>query len=156
MATVATSTRKVNTVDDQWKKGFFGSGYLLEDRERAPVNTLKVIERKKILSQAEKLGVLSAADKAGFNLAKMEELKLLSTAERLGLLSLAEKALTSDPGAISSASILPLIAGVGALVFIPQDNVVESVLRLVAAGASFAAFAALFAGGFIVGALQEE
>ena len=44
---------------------------------------------------------------------QMEELKLLSTAERLGLLSLAEKALTSDPGAISSASILPLIAGVG-------------------------------------------
>ena len=44
---------------------------------------------------------------------QMEELKLLSTAERLGLLSLAEKALTADPGAISSASILPLIAGVG-------------------------------------------
>ena len=30
-----------------------------------------MIERKKILSQAEKLGVLSAADKAGFNLAKV-------------------------------------------------------------------------------------
>ena len=44
----------------------------------------------------------------------------------------------------------------GALVFIPQDNVLESVLRLVAAGGFFAAFAVLFAGGFIVGALQEE
>ena len=46
--------------------------------------------------------------------------------------------------------------GAGALVFIPQDNVLESVLRLVAAGGFFAAFAVLFAGGFVVGALQEE
>ena len=45
---------------------------------------------------------------------QVEELKLLSTAEKLGLLSLAEKALTSDPGAITSASLLPLIAGAGA------------------------------------------
>lgn len=156
MATVAMATRKVNTVDDDWKKGFFTSGYLLEDRERAPVNTLKVLEKKKILSWAEGLGVLSAADKAGFNLAKVEELKLLSTAEKLGLLSLAEKALTSDPGAITSASLLPLVAGVGALVFIPQDNAAESVLRIVAAGSLFAGFATLFIGGQVIGSLQEE
>ena len=41
-------------------------------------------------------------------------MKLLSTAEKLGLLSLAEKALTSDPGAISSLSIVPFLAAVGA------------------------------------------
>ena len=45
---------------------------------------------------------------------QVEELKLLSTAEKLGLLSLAEKALTSDPGAITSASIVPFLAAIGA------------------------------------------
>ena len=51
--------------------------------------------------------------------AQVEELKLLSTAEKLGLLSLAERALTSDPGAISSLSILPFLGAVGAL---PQET----------------------------------
>ena len=45
---------------------------------------------------------------------------------------------------------------VGSLVFIPQDNGLESVLRLVAAGGFFAAFGVLFLGGFVIGALQEE
>jgi len=46
---------------------------------------------------------------------QIEELKLLSTAEKLGLLALAERALTSDPGAVSSLSILPFLGAVGAL-----------------------------------------
>ena len=45
---------------------------------------------------------------------QVEELKLLSTAEKLGLLSFAEKALTSEPGAVASAALLPFIAAVGA------------------------------------------
>ena len=40
--------------------------------------------------------------------------------------------------------------------FIPQDNALESVLRLVAAGGLFAVFGVLFLGGFVIGALQEE
>lgn len=44
---------------------------------------------------------------------QLEQLKLLSTAEKLGLFSLAEKVLTSDPGAISSASIPFFIAAIG-------------------------------------------
>ena len=44
----------------------------------------------------------------------------------------------------------------GSLVFIPQDNALESVLRLVAAGSFFAVFGVLFLGGFVIGALQEE
>ena len=45
---------------------------------------------------------------------------------------------------------------VGALVFIPQDNAAESVLRIGAAATSFAAFGALFIGGQVIGSLQEE
>lgn len=156
MAIVSMATRKVQTVDDDWKSGFFTSGYLLEDKERRSVNTLKVVEKNKLLSLTESLGLLSAADKAGFNLAKVEELKLLSTAEKLGLLTLAEKALSADPGAITSASLLPFIAAFGALVFIPTDNAVESVLRIVTAGTFFTAFLVLFVGGQVISGLQED
>jgi Protein of unknown function (DUF1118) len=44
---------------------------------------------------------------------QLEQLKLLSTAEKLGLFSLAERVLTTDPGAISSASIPFFLAAVG-------------------------------------------
>lgn len=44
---------------------------------------------------------------------QLEQMKLLSTAEKLGLFSLAERVLTSDPGAISSASIPFFLAAVG-------------------------------------------
>ena len=40
------------------------------------------MEEKKLLSFVEKAGLLSAAEKAGVSLRKVEELKLLSTAER--------------------------------------------------------------------------
>ncbi len=44
----------------------------------------------------------------------------------------------------------------GSIVFSPQDNALESALRLIAAGGFFAAFGVLFLGGFVIGALQEE
>jgi hypothetical protein len=152
----AMSKRKVNTFDEAWKKGYWGTGYFNEDAEKAPVNLLRSIESKKLLSTAGKLKLLSSADKAGLNLAKLEELKLLSTAEKLGLFSLVERALTADPGAITSASIPFFIAAVGSLVFIPQDNLAEVVLHWGAFLTFFTGFLALFAGGFVVAAVQEE
>lgn len=154
--TVAMSTRKVNTLDDSWKKGFWGTGYFSEDQEKAPVNVLRSIESKKLLSTAGKLKLLSSADKAGFNLAKLEELKLLSKAESLGLLSLAERALTSDPGAVTSLSIPFLLASVGALVFIPTDTLPASIAHWGASLIAFGGFVTLFAGGFVIAAIQEE
>lgn len=50
---------------------------------------------------------------SSFSGLQLEQLKLLSTAERLGLFSLAERVLTTDPGAISSASIPFFLAAVG-------------------------------------------
>lgn len=52
-------------------QGFWGSGYFNEDSERAPPNLLKAVENKKLLSTAGKLKLLSGADKAGLNLAKV-------------------------------------------------------------------------------------
>lgn len=50
---------------------------------------------------------------SSFSGLQLEQLKLLSTAEKLGLFSLAERVLTTDPGAISSASIPFFLAAVG-------------------------------------------
>lgn len=50
---------------------YWGTGYFNEDSERAPPNLLRAIENKKLLSTAGKLKLLSSADKAGFNLAKV-------------------------------------------------------------------------------------
>ncbi len=52
-------------------QGYWGTGYFNEDSEKAPVNLLRSIESKKLLSTAGKFKLLSSADKAGFNLAKV-------------------------------------------------------------------------------------
>jgi hypothetical protein len=46
---------------------------------------------------------------------QLEELKLFSTAERLGLLSTLERLLVSDPAAVSSLALVPLIGTIGEL-----------------------------------------
>eukprot|EP00210_Caulerpa_lentillifera_P007931 g7570.t1 len=148
--------KKLNTLDKDWTKKFIGYGYFSEDQESSSVNIFERLERKKVLSSVEQAGLLTAAEKAGLSLTKIEELGLLSTAEKLGLLTLAEKALTSDPGVITSISIPFLIAMIGALVLIPGDNILESILRFGTAGAFGTGFLVFFAGGFLLSSLEEE
>lgn len=52
-------------------QGFFGTGYFVEDQELNAPNILRTAERKKILSNVESLGLLSAAEKAGLSLSKV-------------------------------------------------------------------------------------
>lgn len=148
--------KKVNSYDETWKKGFFGTGLFLEDNEKPTVNIFKRVEQKKLLSNVEKLGLLSKAEKAGFTLSKIEKLGLLSTAERLGLLTLADELLVTDPGKVTSASIPFFLAAVGALVFIPQDNALEVALAYTLALLAGGAATTLFVGGFVLKGLQDE
>lgn len=53
---------------------------------------------------------------------QLEELKLFSTAERLGLLSTLERLLVSDPAAVSSLALVPLIGTVGELSHLSHHN----------------------------------
>ena len=52
-------------------QGFFTSGYFVEDKEADAPNYLRSLERKKVLSNIEQLGLLSAAEKAGLSLSKV-------------------------------------------------------------------------------------
>ena len=57
---------------------FFTSGYFVEDKEASAPNYLRSLERKKVLSNIEQLGLLSAAEKAGLSLSKVGSLNIAS------------------------------------------------------------------------------
>ena len=113
------------------------------------------IEKKGVLSAVEKAGLLSKAEKAGLTLSTIEKLGLLSAAENLGLLEAAESALVTDPGKIAAASIAPLVGAVLVLSVFPDDNAVLAFVKFSLAAVLGGAFVTLFAGGFVVAALQE-
>ena len=56
------------------------------------------------------------------SVAQVESLKLLSTAEKLGVLALLESVFATDGATISSYSIPFFLAGLATLVLIPNDN----------------------------------
>lgn len=153
---MASGTKKVVTYDDGWKKQFFGTGLFLEDGESKSVDVLERVQKKKILTSVEKLGLLSLAEKSGLTLSKIEKLGLLSTAEKLGLLSLLENAATTDPAIISSLSLPFLVLTILGATLIPGDNVAELAVKTLFCGVSLGTFGALFAGGFVVASLQED
>ena len=113
------------------------------------------MEEKKLLSFIESSGLLSAAEKAGVTLSKVEELKLLSTAERLGLLSLAESAGSTDGALISSLGLPFFVLGCASLLCIPDQSLVLTVVQDVLALTLFGGSAALFVTGNLVAALNE-
>jgi hypothetical protein len=117
--------RKVNSFDEKWSRGWTGTGIFVEGNEKANVNILSNMEKKKLLSSVEESGLLASMDKAGLSLSKIEELGLLSTAEKLGALSLLEKAATTEPGAIAALSIPCLVAAILAATLLPGDNTLE-------------------------------
>lgn len=147
--------KKALSYDESWKKGFWGTGYFLEGKETRGTNYLANIEKKGVLSAVEKAGLLSKAEEAGLTLSAIEKLGLLSTAEKLGLLEAAEGALVTDPGKIAASSIAPLVATIGVLALFPDDNAALAVVKYGLAAVLGGAFLALFAGGFVVAALQE-
>lgn len=148
--------KKALSFDESWKKGFWGTGLFVEGKEARGKNYLESIERKGVLSAVEKAGLLSQAEKAGVTLSAIEKAGLLSTAERLGLLEVAETALVTDPGKITALSIAPLLATLGVLALVPDDNVALALVKYSVAAVTGGAFLALFAGGYVVAALQSD
>ena len=148
--------RKVVTEDKDWSKGLGSVGIFVEDKETKSYNLVDRLAKRKVLSGVEQSGLLSAAEKAGLTLSKVESLKLLSTAEKLGVLSLLESAFAKDGATITSYSIPFFLGGIGSLVLIPNDGPALTAVHYASTAVFFAAFAALFAGGFVIKSLQED
>ena len=151
-----SATKKVNSYDEDWKKGFFGTGLFLEDSEVSGKSAFKKIEEKKLLSTVEKSGLLSTLEKAGFTLSGIEKAGLLSTAENLGLLALAEDVLTGNPATLASNALPFIVLSVLSASLIPHDNTVETFLSYGLSLTFVSVAAGFLVGGFVVAAIQED
>ncbi|KAG6551409.1 hypothetical protein Mapa_007055 [Marchantia paleacea] len=148
--------KKVNAYDDGWSKQWFGAGIFAENIEDEPVNIVKNLEKKKLLSQVEKAGLLSKAESAGLSLSSIEKMGLLSKAEDLGLLTLAENFATASPATLASLALPLFVAAIGAIVFIPDDTTALVVAQNVLAALFLAGAGGLFIGSIVLSGLQEE
>ena len=108
------------------------------------------------MDPAEPETTLAEVEKAGLTLSKVESLKLLSTAEKLGVLSLLESAFAKDGATITSYSIPFFLGALGALVLIPNDNAALTFVHYGTTGVFLVLFTTLFAGGFVIKGLQED
>ncbi|XP_073144297.1 uncharacterized protein [Henckelia pumila] len=147
-----SSKRKVNKYDSGWKKDWYGPGLFYKGSEELEVDVFKKIEKRKMLSNVEKAGLLSKAEEFGVTLSTIEKLSIMSKAEDLGLLSLLEKTADTSPSILASAA-LPLL--VAAIVVIPYDSVALVAAQVVIAGALAVGGVRLFIGSILVGGLQE-
>lgn len=154
---VAMATKKkVNAYDDGWSKQWFGAGIFAENTESAPVNIVKSLEKKKLLSQLEKAGLLSKAESAGLTLSSIEKMGLLSKAEELGLLSFAENFATSSPAALASWALPLVVASILSIVVIPDDSTALLVLQYALASLFAIGAGGLFVGSIVLSDLQED
>lgn len=147
--------RQVNKYDKAWKKEWFGAGLFFEGSEQVEVDVFKKLEKRKVLSNVEKAGLLSKAEELGFTLSSIEKLGILSKAEDLGLLSLLETVAGYSPAALASASLPVLVAAILAVVLIPDDSTALVVAQTVVAGTLAAVATGLFVGSIVLEGLQE-
>ncbi|XP_031403672.1 uncharacterized protein LOC116213013 [Punica granatum] len=147
--------KKVNKLDDNWEKQWFGAGIFYEGSEQVEVDVFKKLEKRKVLSNVEKAGLLSKAEELGFTLSSIEKLGVFSKAEELGLLSLLEKVAGTSPSTLASAALPILVVAVAAVVLIPDDSTGLVVVQALVAGALTVGAAGLLIGSVVLGGLQE-
>lgn len=147
--------KKVNKIDGGWKKQWFGAGIFYEGSEDIEVDVFKKLEKRKVLSNVEKAGLLTKAEDLGLTLSSIEKLGLLSKAEELGLLSLLETVAGSSPSALASAALPVLVAALTVIVLIPDDSAALLVVQYVVAGALGAGAVGLLVGSVVLDGLQE-
>ncbi|GAB4845525.1 hypothetical protein Ancab_038930 [Ancistrocladus abbreviatus] len=149
------SKQKVNKYDPNWQKQWYGAGIFVEGSEEVEVDVFKKLEKRKVLSNVEKAGLLSKAEGLGFTLSSIEKLGVFSKAEELGLLSLLEKAASFSPSALASAAIPFFLAAIAAVVLIPDDSAGLVAVQAVVGGGLAVGAVGLFVGSVVLGGLQE-
>lgn len=147
---------QVNRFDEGWAKQWYGQGIFTEGSEEVAVDVFKKLEKRKVLSNVEKAGLLSKAEELGFTLSSIEKLGVFSKAEELGLLSLLEKAASFSPSALASVSLPLFIAAVGAVVLIPDDSAALVAVQAVLAAALAVGAAGSLVASVLLGGLQES
>ncbi|XP_062169560.1 uncharacterized protein LOC133875441 [Alnus glutinosa] len=147
--------KKVNKLDNDWEKQWFGAGIFYEGSEEVEVDVFKELEKRKVLSNVEKAGLLSKAEELGLTLTSIEKLGVFSKAEEIGLLSLLEKAAGFSPSALASAALPILVAALVVIVVIPDDSAGLVAAQAVLAGTLAVGGAGLLVASLVLGGLQE-
>lgn len=147
--------KKVNKLDEKWKKEWYGAGIFFEGSEEVDVDVFKKLEKRKVLSNVEKAGLLSKAEELGLTLSSIEKLGVFSKAEQLGLLSLLERTAAVSPSVLASAALPILVAALAAVVLIPDDSAGLVAVQAVVAGGLLVGAAGLLVGSVVIGGLQE-
>ncbi|KAL4316267.1 hypothetical protein AHAS_Ahas15G0268000 [Arachis hypogaea] len=147
--------KKVNKYDDNWEKQWFGAGIFYEGSEEVEVDVFKKLEKRKVLSNVEKAGLLSKAEELGLTLSSIEKLGVFSKAEELGLLSLLENAAGFSPSALASAALPAVVAAIAAIVLIPDDSAALVAVQAVVAAVLGVGAVGLFVGSVVLDGLQE-
>lgn len=119
------------------------------------MDVFKKLEKRKVLSNVEKAGLLSKAEGLGFTLSSIEKLGVFSKAEELGLLSLLEKLASASPPLLAAAALPALVAAIAVIVIIPDDSAGLVAAQAVLAGALGVGAAGLFVGSVVLEGLQE-
>ncbi|CAL0319933.1 unnamed protein product [Lupinus luteus] len=148
--------KKVNKYDQNWKKEWFGAGIFFEGSEEVEVDVFKKLEKKKVLSNIEKAGLLTKAEGLGLTLSSIEKLGVFSKAEDLGLLSLLETAVSFSPSVLASAALPFLVAALATIVLIPDDSAGLVAVQGVLAAALGVGGVGLLVGSVVIGQLQES
>jgi hypothetical protein len=146
---------QVNKLDNDWEKQWFGAGIFYEGSEEVEVDVFKELEKRKVLSNVEKAGLLSKAEELGLTLSSIEKLGVFSKAEEIGLLSLLEKAAGFSPSALASAALPILVAALVVIVVIPDDSAGLVAAQAVLAGTLAVGGAGLLVASLVLGGLQE-
>lgn len=145
----------MNKYDPKWKKQWYGAGLFVEGSEEVNVDVFKKLEKRKVLSNVEKSGLLSKAEGLGLTLTSLEKLGVFSKAEDLGLLSLLENLAGTSPAVLASAALPALTAAIVAVVLIPDDSTTLVVAQAVLAGALALGAVVLLVGSVVLDGLQE-
>ncbi|KAL3617967.1 hypothetical protein CASFOL_038288 [Castilleja foliolosa] len=148
--------KKVNKYDAGWKKQWFGAGLFYEGSQELEVDVFKKLEKRKVLSNVEKSGLLSKAEGLGVTLSSIEKLGLLSKAEDLGLLSLLENTAGVSPSVLASISLPVLLAAGVVFLVIPDDSAALVATQAVIGGLLAVGGVGLFVGSLVLEGLQES
>lgn len=147
---------QVNRYDSGWKKQWYGAGLFAEGSEEVTLDVVKELEKKKVLSNVERSGLLTKAEELGFTLSSIEELGLLSKAEQFGLLSLLEKTAGASPAVLASISLPLFLSALAVVILVPDDSSTLIAVQTVSALALSAGAAGFFIGSLVLEALQQE
>ncbi|KAG2313312.1 hypothetical protein Bca52824_024869 [Brassica carinata] len=147
--------KKVNKYDAKWKKQWYGAGLFFEGSEEVNVDVFKKLEKRKVLSNVEKSGLLSKAEDLGVTLSSLEKLGVFSKAEELGLLSLLETLASTSPSGLGLGCTPALTAAIVAVVLIPDDSTTLVVAQAVLGGAFALGAVVLLVGSVVLDGLQE-